>query len=224
MKRYQLSEKEATKILEDILEHCELEQNTLSLKTLISYSDYRKERNAFQKRILRIIMILFVVLPFLFLGLTMNVSKRESRYLTLYDLKVKTYFPIEKISATIDDTPMAIYETSDKNYVIKVTKNGTMHVKVQLWNRQYEEQQIVIDDCDETPPALLSYKKEGNLIYLYVSDDQTGIKYDSAYALLEDGSKEKPIEIQENCFVFKQSNSTVYILDHAGNRLKIKLN
>ncbi len=224
MKRYQLNEKEAANILEEVLERCDIEQNTISLETMISYSDYRKERNAFQKRVLAIIMLLFIILPFFFLGLHMDISKRESRYLTLYDLKVKNYFPIERISATIKDEAMPIYETSDENYVIKAIKNGTMTVKVQLWNGQYLEQQILVTDCDETPPVLVSYEKINNLIYIYVEDNESGIKKESAYAELEDGTKEKPVEILENGFVFQQKNCTIYIFDHAGNRLTINLN
>ena len=225
MKRYELDSQVAAQTLSDILDRCDLERNTIPLDTLLSYSNYRKEKYAVQRRTVLGMMLLFAILPFCFFSLTMSVSKKESQYLTLYELKVQNYFPIQKMSATISGNEMSIFETSDKNYVIKATQNGTMIVTVQLWNQQYRQTTVKVTECDDKAPVLDSYTKKDGEIYIYVSENKSGIKYDGIYVLQEDGTKSKPISIdkENNCIVFKNEKSEVYIPDNAGNKLHITL-
>ena len=58
-----LSDRLAERMLEHIFDACQVQPNTIPLKTLISYSNYRRERFSFQKSLLVAILLLFCLLP-----------------------------------------------------------------------------------------------------------------------------------------------------------------
>ena len=65
-KDMQLDPQVASQMLSNIFDACDIEQNSVPLEVLTSYSNYRKERYTFQKFTIAIIMILFFLLPILF--------------------------------------------------------------------------------------------------------------------------------------------------------------
>ena len=60
----ELNQDLASQMLRNVFEACQAEPNSVPLEVLISYSNYRKERFAFQKYVLRAILVLFCLLPF----------------------------------------------------------------------------------------------------------------------------------------------------------------
>lgn len=225
MKKHTLGLEEAQSILKDVLERCEFEQNQIPLDTFVSYSNYRKEKYAFQKRILVIIIIVFIILPFGLLTLTTNITKKESQYLSLYRLNVENYFPIKDIQATINGDVMPVFEQSDQSYVIKATKNGELHVVVTLWNRQQKEESLTVSDCDETTPVILDYNKDDRFLYLHVDDLETGINYKGIYIVDENDTRSYPDTYDESLklITIPATPCEVYIPDYAGNKLHINL-
>lgn len=74
----QLSFEEASRILERAFEANEMENNSIPLEVLASYSSYRKERFTLQRTILVIIMMLFILLPLLFIPAAFTVNMDET--------------------------------------------------------------------------------------------------------------------------------------------------
>ena len=227
MKHYELEQQEAHALLEEILDRCELHRNTISLETFISYSYYRKEKYAVQKRIIIGFIILFLLVPLLFVRMDASLDKKESKYLSLFVLKVDTWFPIHTITATIDGEDMPVFENSDGDYVIKAKKNGVMEVTVTLWNNQFDKQTVTVSDCDEMYPILEYTELNENNITIYLRDEQSGINYKSAYAIDYDGNKIYPTSYDEASnsitFPYDQIDTYIYVSDNAGNKTKIKI-
>ena len=63
----QLDLDDASKILENIFAANQVEPNTIPLDVLTAYSNYRKERFSLQRTVLVVVMVLFLLLPFLFM-------------------------------------------------------------------------------------------------------------------------------------------------------------
>lgn len=78
-----LSEALADRMLENIFDACQAEPNTIPLKTLISYTRYRRERFSFQKILLVVILLLFCLLPLLFLypGVSLQLQPTDTPWL-----------------------------------------------------------------------------------------------------------------------------------------------
>ena len=63
-----LDDQIAKQMLENIFEACDMESNKIPLEVLTSYSNYRRERFALQRLVLVVIMVLFFLLPVLFIA------------------------------------------------------------------------------------------------------------------------------------------------------------
>ena len=74
----------ATKLLENVFEECDVEPNTVPMEALSAYSGYRKERFFLQRLILVIAIVLFLMLPFLFISPDYKVSEADGK--TIYQL------------------------------------------------------------------------------------------------------------------------------------------
>ena len=72
-----LDQKVADQMLSNIFEACHVQPNSIPLEVLTSYSNYRKERFAFQKFTLMLIIILFCMLPFLHIPFVKRILQDE---------------------------------------------------------------------------------------------------------------------------------------------------
>lgn len=64
---HELDEETASRMLQNIFSACEVEPNSIPLSVLTSYSNYRQARYRLQKVLLIIMIVLFCLMPFLFL-------------------------------------------------------------------------------------------------------------------------------------------------------------
>lgn len=102
-----LSEALADRMLENIFDACQAEPNTIPLKTLISYTRYRRERFSFQKILLVVILLLFCLLPLLFLypGVSLQLQPTDTPWLPTYRIDVDTLLPVSSVYAEVDGSP-----------------------------------------------------------------------------------------------------------------------
>ena len=69
----------AEQMLQNIFRACNRPANTVPLKTLSAYSNYRKERFAMQRTAIVVMLVMFTLLPFLFVTAQLHVTQAEGK-------------------------------------------------------------------------------------------------------------------------------------------------
>lgn len=220
---------QACKILEQVFEVNHVEQNTIPLEVLAAYSDYRKERFSLQRLILVIILVLFFMLPFLFIpsAFTITADKEASAPNPTYTLEVTSPMLVKRVNASIDGRSVPVYETDAHIYSIEPAINGQMAVTVTLMNNQETTQYINVETVDLEAPAVVSNGMDSEHIFLYVSDTGTGIDYEHVKGIDMNGKTVAPVvyDPESGCIAFQYPKDTlnVYIPDFAENTLHLIL-
>lgn len=220
----------ASQMLLNVFEACQTEPSSIPLDVLISYSNYRKERFAFQKYVVIAILILFALIPFLFIypAFTVTLATMNSTYPPVYSFALDTPFPIKSVVAELNGKPVSVSQTKSRTFSIEPTENGIMQISVTLINNQVHTETINVDTIDTKRPVYKSSSRKGQWVYLYVSDDTSGIDYEHITANDADGNSVKPYSYDEknDCiiFLYQQTDLDVYIPDKAGNTLHLILN
>lgn len=222
-----LSPQAAEEILKEVFRLCDKEPNPTPIEVLVSYRDYRQERYVLQRYILDIVLVLFFLLPLLFIlpvfSLTPDSDAEPGR--PVYNIHIHTFLPITRVIATIDGYNLSVYETDNHTYSLEPTRNGELTVTVTLANKQYLTRKILVDSVDREAPRLASSRQEQGRLYLYLTDNASGIYYDGIYALDADEQKITPLSInpETGCveFLCPQDTMNIYIPDLSGNQLQL---
>lgn len=224
-----LDQEVASKILENVFENNQVEPNSIPLEVLTSYSSYRKERFALQRTILVIMMVLFLMLPFLFIAPSFSIDTSDKDYTSTpaYNLEVDTFMPVARITATIDGRNTPVYEVDSHKYSVEPVINGKMKVTVTLINKQQTTQYVDVTCVDMDVPVLVSSKWDKENIYLTMSDAGSGVNFSEIRATDLNGNTIKPLRTDpaKGLIVFKYPTEpvNVYIPDNAGNSLQLAL-
>lgn len=217
----------ANRILLNALRTNNLEENTIPLETLISYSNYRKEKYILHRVVALFMLLLFLFMPLLFVAPRFDILLTEGGEPGRpdYDLTVQGQFPIARVSAVIDGVSMPVYETGDRSFSIRPTMNGEMTVTVTLINDQYEVQSVAVETVDYEAPKLLSNEVHGDEVWFVVEDTGVGLDYDSIVAEALDGSEFHPVRVESESgtviFDFPEETLNIYFYDLVGNRLQV---
>lgn len=228
-KQPQLDIEEASKILENIFSASQVEPNTVPLDILTAYSNYRRERFSLQRTILVIIMVLFLLLPFLFIApfFSIELKSPKDALNPSYQITLDTFMPVQRVTADIDGHNIPVYETASHIYSIEPSMNGHMTVSVTLINHQTISHSVDVDTVDVEAPLVVSNSVDQDNIYLYLSDTGSGIDYTGIKAIDLSGQEFSPVSYDpvSNCvaFAYPQESLNVYIPDHAGNTLQLIL-
>lgn len=227
---HELDEETASQMLENIFNACEVEPNSVPLSVLTSYSNYRQARYRLQKILLIIIIILFCLMPLLFLTPKLDMKQsvqNNKKGKKTYIVDVDSFIPISHITANIDGQNISVYETSGSQYTIEPTRNGKMTIVVTLKNRQYSTLTYDVSGIDTAVPVLVSNESKDGQIFLHLSDDESGVDYESIYALDLNGNTIEPAVYNEKenyvAFSYPSGSMNVYIPDKAGNTLQLVL-
>lgn len=217
----------AGQMLQNVFDVCDVEANSVPLEVLESYARYRKERFTLQKTLLIAIMILFCMLPLLFISPRFTVTdSSEKAYNPTYELALDTgLIPVRHVIANVDGKSVPIYDKGGNVYSVEPDVNGTLNMTVKLVNRQYITKSIDVSNIDLDIPYLVSSKSAKGKAYLYVKDDGSGVDYGSIYATSADGSRVFPLSVSEKkgliVFDAPASEMDVYIPDKAENLLHL---
>ncbi len=102
-----------------------------------------------------------------------------------------------------------------------------MEVAVTLINGQNAVESVDVTAVDRDSPVAVDCRREGSFVYLYLSDELSGIDYDSLQAVSLTGEAVTPVSVepQTGCVTFSNLEATVnvYVSDLAGNRLQLIL-
>ena len=217
----------ASQMLSSIFDACAIEQNSVPLEVLTSYSNYRKERFLAQKVILAVVMILFFLLPILFVTPKFSLTQVDGEIpgSPYVELVVTHLVPMNKIEASIDGTKMPVYEIANGTYQVVPNKNGQLDVTITLINDQYTTKSIEITDVDTTSPILISSEQEDGLLTIYFEENSGMLDYENIFAQTADGTISKPVSYDEKAlsvtFRYPEEALNIFVSDRSENTLQI---
>lgn len=224
-----LSEALADRMLENIFDACQAEPNTIPLKTLISYTRYRRERFSFQKILLVVILLLFCLLPLLFLypGVSLQLQPTDTPWLPTYRIDVDTLLPVSSVYAEVDGARLLVAAAGENTYSVEPRANGTLSVTVTLINNQYQTVTVPVSDVDTEAPACSSHSQKDGKVWLTLEDSDSGVDYSSITALDQDGRQAAPLQVDEAgqtaVFSCPEHFLDVCVPDRAGNTLHLRI-
>lgn len=218
----------SAKMLEQIFEAGDQKPNTIPLEELMSYAVYRKERFNIQRGVVVAALIVFLLLPSLFILPRYSVSTETGgeRGLPVYTIHVKSLLPVTKVTAVLGRHSLPVYEAGAKDYTVEPIRNGDMKIHVELFNRQEVEKIEQVTEVDSEGPVLNGNRTDQETLKLDVSDAGIGVDYNGIYAVGASGKTYEPIKAgEEDGVVFSYPTEAwdIYIPDHIGNTLHLSL-
>lgn len=225
----ELSLADAEQILSNVLNACGRVLNSVPLETMVSYSNYRKERYVIQRTLIAAMLALFLLLPILFFAAEIRVHQTNigENANPTYAISVSSWVPIFQIHAEMDGRTAPLYEISENEYMLQPHENGEARITVRLMNRQETTVTLDVDSVDGEAPQLISSDASGEYVYLYVNDADSGVDFEGIRVVYSDGKSAAPVgyNAQTGCvqLEYPQCALMVRIPDQRGNALQIKL-
>ena len=224
----ELTTLETSEILDAVFSACGEEGNTVPMETISSYAVYRKERFTLQRSILAMALLVFMMLPMLFVLPSYSVSVEESghRGLPVYTVKVESLLPVGRVLASIKDHALPVYQAGRKSFTVEPTRNGDLDISVELVNSQSVSSEYDVTAVDAEGPQLVESKTFKDGFLLRVSDAGIGVDYREVYAVSASGEVHYPVTANEEegiRFDYPDEAWDVYIPDHIGNTLHLSV-
>ena len=178
-------------------------------------------------------VVLFYIIPFLLINLLIfflvtlrpkfKLHIEESSDFRTAEIQVEMHprLPLASFEVKLDDTPLNLENLGGGHYKASVDKNGTLEVTVRYINGMHRTQYEHIGYVDDQPPLISGDELDGNMLTVSFDDPQSGINYDSIYAMDADEERVLPssIDESENKAVFQvlTSRLEVHISDQLGH-------
>ena len=178
-------------------------------------------------------VVLFYIIPFLLINLLIfflvtlrpkfKLHIEESSDFRTAEIQVEMHprLPLAAFEVKLDDTPLNLENLGGGHYKASVDKNGTLEVTVRYINGMHRTQYEHIGSVDDQPPLISGDELDGNMLTVSFDDPQSGINYDSIYAIDADEERVLPssIDESENKAVFQvlTSRLEVHVSDQLGH-------
>ncbi len=144
-------------------------------------------------------------------------------------VEIDSLLPLKEITASIEGVPVDLVKDGRK-YHATVSNNGVLEITARSLNGMKQVAHTQINLLDETAPSI----DENNVtigagyVEFTASDDQSGVNWDSLYAVDSDGNNLKPTDVNKTTgqvtFSFATPSITVYVSDLAGNQVSANFN
>ncbi len=225
----ELSVPEICRLLEEIFDAAGKEPNTMPVEALASYAVYRKERFSLQRGVLVSLLVMFFLLPVIFIPPVYELSVEDTglRGLPVVTIRIASRLPVNRVIAKWKQHSLPVYEAGKREFTVEPTRNGELTITVELINRQKAAQSVNVTAVDAEGPRLLENDFSGELIRFVVEDAGIGVDYAEAYAMSASGMYMEPVSYNaaagEIYFPYPEENWDVYIPDHIGNTLHLSL-
>lgn len=219
----------AARLLEGVFAGDGREGNSVPLEALSAYAVYRRERFSLQRGVLIAAMVLFLLLPLLFVTPRFDLSLEETgeRGLPVYTVELRSLLPVGRVTARLRSHALPVYEAGARRFTVEPTRNGELTVTVELVNRQARESVRQVTAVDSSSPELLGSVTGADRVLLRVEDSGIGVHLTAVYAVGASGQVYLPLrcdaERGEIEFEYPQENWDVYIPDYIGNTLHLAL-
>lgn len=224
-----LSQEVAGQMLNNVFEACEFEANRVPLEVLQSYSHYRRERNILQKCIIILVVLLFLMLPVLFITANVEISWVEGTPpgSPIVQVSARSVIPVESITATMGDYTLEVYQVDEGIYRIHPSTNGTLLVTVTLVNKQFTEHLIEVTGVDVDPPTLAGSQLVDGELEIFFTDNMSSINFETIYAVDSKGKVVYPLTHDEGSmsvtFAYPEDYLNIFVADTCGNILQLVL-
>lgn len=178
-------------------------------------------------------LLLFWILPFIVINVILffALTSTPDLEITIDDpgnyqnatitVKVKSIFPNDGLGVTLDDVPIEMTEGPDRTYTATVNSNGTVAAGMTNKNGMSKLVYETIDCIDDAPPTIQEADSASGMVSIYVDDAQSGVNYDSIYAVKSDGSTTGASLIDEGeslvVFNYDAPLVEVHVSDNAGH-------
>lgn len=191
--------------------------NLNTLPTRAELEKYRKKPNDGPLHIL-----LFYILPFVVFNsilfvlvtaapkISLEIADTNDYLTTQAQLTLKSWFPIKSITANLDGVELDLGKPHKRTYTVTITKNGLLEASVVNMNGMKTAQFEHIDILDDNPPAIENAQVDEGVVTLTVIDSQSGVNFDSIYAVDSSGNQVLPITAD------RQSNTLSFPIDPEG--------
>lgn len=227
-KPVQLPLQDAEQMLSSIFSLCQKNPNTVPLESLCAYSSYRKERFALLRTIIAVILVLFLLLPLLFLFPRIqleqiNAGRDEN---PVYELNIAPAVPLRRIEARMDGRSVPVYEISDRRFRLQPIADGRLEISATFVNGQQSTASAEVSGVDMDAPRLLSTEAKAGVIRLYVSDEGSGVDYaGAAFVNPEIEAPSLSFDAEDGCILvpYPSAPLDLRIPDQRGNALVVRL-
>ena len=185
-------------------------------------------------------ILLFYILPFIIVNglIFFLVTAKPSFQLTIGEthdylsteiqLKVKSILPTKELSVALNSEPVELTKGKGGVYTAALTKNGTLELSVKSLNGMAAFQYENISILDDNPPAVDKYSIEDGILTFTLEDSQSGIDYNSIYAIDASGVSIFPKTADKNTgtvtFEMESDTLTVFTSDLSGNESQTTFN
>lgn len=181
-------------------------------------------------------VLLFYVLPFLVFNgiLLVCVIAKPKVHITVSDtndylstnaaITIESWFPTKSIKMVMDGEELKLEKGKKRTYTATIYKNGSIEASVVNWNGMSTSVFEHVNVLDDLPPAFSHAEITDGIVTLTLSDSQSGINFDSIYAVNSDGVRIKPLTADRNkntlTYEMIPSGLFVYAQDKAGNEVR----
>lgn len=223
-----LSQEAAGQMLSNIFEACDYEPNRVPMEVLQSYSHYRRERHILQKGIIVLAVLMFLLLPLLFVTANVEVGWVQGTPpgSPIVQVAARSLIPVESVTASMGEYTLEVFQVAEGLYQIRPNRNGTLLVKVTLTNKQCTEHVIEVDSVDVEPPKLVSSMLTGDELEIFLHDS-SDLDYAGIYAVDSDGKVVYPLRYNEAAmsvtFAYPENYLNIFVTDTCKNTLQLVL-
>ena len=215
----------AEQLLENVFAICGKETSGVSLRTLVTLGSYRKQRYAAQRVVSYGILVLFLLLPLMFVVADFVVSDKgdgEGYSLHMED----TLFGESSVTARMEDgSYVAVQVGENGNYNLLPSKDGIMEVHVKLPNRQETVQYIPVSGVDMERPEYIGYRVIGSNeeLWVFVRDGDSGVDFSTVTVNGQKSGFRCDEQIGCICLPFPEEDLFISVMDKLGNELELEL-
>jgi len=152
-------------------------------------------------------LLLFYILPFIAFNaiLFYCITSRPNISLELADtndylttqatLRIKSHFPVKSMQVNLEGEEIALEDMKGKTFVIPLTKNGVLEVRVENLNGMSTTLFEHVNILDDNPPSIEDTSINDGVVTLTVKDSQSGVNFDSIYAVNSAGEQMEPLTV-----------------------------
>lgn len=182
------------------------------------------------------VVLLFYVLPFLVLNgliffcvtsqpkIAVEIADTRDYVVTDVTLTVKSFFPTKDIQLSLDDEKLELTKGKKRTYTASITKNGTLEASVTNINGLtvllFEHANVL----DDLPPGIDYTNNEEGVVFVTIEDSQSGVDFDSIYALDSTGQQVEPLTVDRSAntlsYEIDPAGLHIYAKDKAGNEVQ----
>lgn len=181
-------------------------------------------------------VLLFYVLPFVVFNgllffcvtakpeLKVTVANTNDYLSTEITVEVTSLFPSDEPVASLDGEALELVKGKNRTYTATVYKNGSIEANVRNLNGMTATTFEQVNVLDDVSPSMENTTVSDGVLTLTVTDSQSGVDFDSIYALDSSNQRVEPLSVNRSTntlsYEMDPEGLHVYALDKAGNEVR----